>query len=97
MSSARQAAVVRHRHRQRGRGVARVEVQLLASDVALIRELAAALRGDPERARELRGAIGEALRPLHGTLLDSLRCDLPDAVLDEALARSRALPRTVSL
>lgn len=97
MRSAPHEAVSRYRRRQRGRGVARVEVQLLACDVALIRELAAALRGDPERARELRGAIGEALRPPHGSLLDSLRCDLPDAVLDEALARPRELPRDLAL
>lgn len=97
MDSARHEAVRRHRRRQRARGVVRVEVQVLASDAALIREVAAALRGDPEPARQLREFLRAALRPPRGTLLDRLCCDLPDAVMDEVLARPRDLPRDVSL
>lgn len=96
MSSAQHKAVASHRRRQRDRGVVRVEVQAPETDAALLREVAAALRGEPERARAVRTTVREALRRPARSMLDLLACDLADDVVDEALARPRELPRDVS-
>ncbi len=94
MSTTQIKAVRNHRDRQRKRGIARVEVQVPECDVPLVREIAGALRGDPERAQRTRAALQRALRPQASeSLLDLLACDLPDEVVEEALERPRDLGR----
>lgn len=98
MTSAQRKAVRTHRDRQRRRGVARVEVQAPVGDAPLIRELAAALRGEPARAGRVRAQLREALRPpSKRSLLDLLACDLPDELVEEALERPRDLGRDIRL
>jgi len=97
MSTAQHKALVRHRRRQRARGLVRVEVEAPATDAPLIREVAAALRGDPERARGLRDQLREGLRPGERSILDLLACDLPDDVVDAVLTRPHDFPREVDL
>jgi hypothetical protein len=97
MSSARKA-VIAHWTRRKDRGIVRLEVQAPASDAGLIRALGAALRGDEQRARELRAVLRSALRPEgNGTLLDLLACDISDELVDEALARPRDVGRAPDL
>lgn len=57
----------------------RVEVQAAKGDTALIRALAAALRGEPERAKSVRSAVERALRGDGAkTAFDVFGSDLPD-------------------
>jgi hypothetical protein len=91
-------AVLAHRRRQKDRGMIRLEVQVAASDAGLIRALAAALRGDGGRARRIRAQVQGALQPEgEPSLLDLLACDLPDALVEEALARPRDVGREIAL
>jgi hypothetical protein len=53
MSLARQKAVESYRERQRRRGLLRLEVQAPEDDAPLLRQLAEALRMDPEGHRPL--------------------------------------------
>jgi hypothetical protein len=50
-----------HRRRALARGLVRVEVQAPKKDVALIRALAASLRGSDKRAEALRSTLAKAL------------------------------------
>ena len=94
LTTAQSKAVRNHRDRQRKRGIARVEVQVPECDVPLLREVAGALRGAPERAQRTRAALQHALRPQASqSLLDLLACELPDEVVEEALQRPRDLGR----
>jgi hypothetical protein len=97
MTSSQRRALQRHRQRQRARALARVEVQAPVTDVPLLREVAATLRGEIRRATEVRARIRAALEPRGDTLLDRLRCELPDDVVDEVLARSTDRGRPVKL
>lgn len=74
-----------------------MEVLAPETDGAMIREVAAVLRSGTEQADELRAKLREALAPEGGSLIDLLACDLPDSVVDEALARPRDRGRKVSL
>ena len=88
MPPVRRDAVRADRSHARYHRVVRLEVRVPEGDAPLLRDLAAALRGDPARAPEVRARVREALQPASGrTLLDLLACDLPDEVVDEALAR----------
>ena len=58
MSDARTRAVKSHRARQRRRGLKRVEVQIPADEVAVIRKAAAILRHATEEATQLRQHLG---------------------------------------
>ena len=98
MTPAQRKAIRTHRDRQRRQGVTRVEVQAPVGDAPLIRELAAALRGERARAGRVRAQLREALRPpSKRNFLDLLACDLPDELVDEALERPRDLGRDVRL
>jgi hypothetical protein len=94
METTQSKAVRNHRSRQRRRGIVRIEVQVPEGDAPLLREIGAALRSDPARARETRAALQRALRPRPGQgLLELLACELPDEVVEEALERPRDLGR----
>jgi hypothetical protein len=84
------------KHRQRAKGLVRVEVEASRTDASLLREVAAALRSGERRANALRSLLRKSLRPQQG-FLELLALDLPDAVVDSALARPRSLPRKVKL
>jgi hypothetical protein len=86
-----------HRRRQKERALARVEVQAPITDAPLLREVAATLRGEIRRASEVRARIRAALRPRGESLLDRLKCDLPDAVVDDVLSRPDDRGRAVEL
>lgn len=98
METTQTRAVRNHRDRQRKRGIARVELQVPECDAPLLREIAGALREDPERAQRTRAALQQALGPAASeSLLELLACDLPDEVVEEALERPRDLGRDPSL
>ena len=85
-----------HRRHQKAKGLVRVEVQAPAADTALIREVAAALRTGARRAAQVRSLLRRSLRP-QKSLLELLALDLPDDVMDEALARPKVRGRDVEL
>lgn len=94
MNSAQSKAVKTHRDRQRKRGILRVEVQVPEGDASLIRDVAAALRDEPERADRVRQRLLETLgREAGASLRESLACELPDDVMEEALERPRDFGR----
>jgi hypothetical protein len=97
MIPSQKRALQRHRRRQRARALARVEVQAPVTDAPLLREVAATLRGEIRRAGEVRARIRAALGSDGESLLDRLRCDLPDSVVDHALSRPRDRGRPVKL
>lgn len=86
----------RHRRRQAARGLVRVEVQVAEGDAPLVREVAAALRAGSRRAGRARSALRRALHSPEG-FLELLRLDLPDDVVELALARPRDRGREVRL
>jgi hypothetical protein len=91
-------AVQAHRRRRQERGIVRMEVQAPALDAGLLREVAQALRAEPERAEALRSGLRSLLYPRPPvSLWEALRCDLPDEVVDDALARPRDTGRDVPL
>lgn len=91
-------AVQAHRRRRQERGIVRLEIQAPALDAGLLREVAQALRAEPERAEVLRSGLRSLLHPRPpASLREALRCDLPDEVVDDALARPHDTGRDVSL
>jgi hypothetical protein len=70
MMDARTKAVQSHRMRQRRRGLRRVEVQVPAAEVDVIRKAAAVLRQPSEEAAQLRRHLGfeSQLGPAHTAL-----------------------------
>ena len=96
MTKTQRRAVSNHRKHQKAKGLIRVEVQEPASDVALIREVAATLRSGSRRASEVRSLLRASLRPTK-SLMEALALDLPDDVLDAALARPQDRGRKVDL
>ena len=95
MTVAQKKAVQNHRRRLKERGLVRLEVQAPETDRALIRRIASLLRGDPERAAEirqkLRHLIGDDPKP-------SLKALLASAPLEGIdLTRQRDLGREVEL
>lgn len=88
------SALVTHRERQRARGLRRLEVQVAADDVALVRAVAAAL-ADPERADGARAVLRARFL---ATPLPGLKTLLAAAPLDGIdLARPRDTGRAVEL
>jgi hypothetical protein len=96
MKRAQRNAVRSHRRQQKAKGLVRVEVQAPATDAALIREVAAELRSGSRRAAEVRSLLRRSLRP-EKNLLQLLALDLPDDVVDRALARPKDRGREVEL
>ena len=87
-----------HRERTKRRGLVRVEVRVDAVDGALLREVAGRLRDDADAAGRLREDLRRLLAgSAERTLLDDLACDLPDELVDEALARPCDVGRKVDL
>jgi hypothetical protein len=100
MSNAQSEALIAHRRRRRGSGVVRVEVQVPAIDAALVRDLAAVLRGSPEAARALRVQLRATIaQPRASAVFDLFGSDLPDAYFDGVFEQDRRgdLPRDVDL
>ena len=98
MAEAQRRATRAHRERAEKRGLVRVEVRVDAVDSPLLREVAERLRDDGESAGRLRDDLRRLLAGAdERSLLDELACDLPDEVVDDALARPRDLGRAVEL
>ena len=98
MPPVRRNPVSADRSRARQHRLVRLGVRVPEGDAPLLRDIAVALRGDPAWASVIRVRMREALQPASGrTLLDLLACDLPDEVVDEALARPCDLGREVPL
>ena len=100
MSRAQQKALTSHRRRRRESGVVRLEVQVPSADVAMVRDLAATLRGDAVVARDVRAKVLTAIGQIdERNILDVFGSDLPDAcfegVFDER--RQNDPPRDVDL
>ena len=96
MTKTQRKALKKHRGQQKDKGLVRVEVQTPATDVALIREVAATLRSGSRRAAEVRSMLRRSLRPPK-SLIELLAMDLPDDVVDAALARPADRGRKVDL
>jgi hypothetical protein len=91
-SKSQRNATRTHRRRAAARGLVRVEVQALKTDVGLIRALAQTLRGKPKEAEILRSRLTKALmHPEVNTAFDIFGSELPDetfvGVLDQARQR----------
>lgn len=98
MAEAQRHATRAHRERTKKRGLVRLEVRVDAVDGPLLREVAGRLRDDAEAAGRLREELRRLLAgSAERTLLDELACELPDEVLDEALARPRDVGRRVEI
>ena len=90
MSNAQSDALAAHRRRRRDSGVARVEVQVPAIDAALVRDLAAILRGEPDAARALRVQLRAIVaEPRASAVFDIFGSDLPDAYFDGVFDHDR--------
>ncbi len=78
-SKSQRKATTAHRRRAAARGLVRLEVQAPKRDAALIRAVAEALRGEPERAKALRSMLENTLvSPAVKTAFDVFGSDLPD-------------------
>ena len=96
MKTSRRNALKTHRRQQKSKGFVRVEVQALATDAALLREVAAELGSGTRRASEVRSLLRRSLRPRQ-SLRELLALDLPDDVLDKVLTRPKDRGREVDL
>ena len=78
-TTSQKKASAAHRRRAAARGLVRVEVHAARADTALIRMLAATLRGDPRRAKTLRSVLAQALGdgPAESAF-DVFGSDIPD-------------------
>lgn len=98
MAEAHRRATRAHRERAEKRGLVRLEVRVDAADGRLLREVVGRLRGDAATAELLRNDLRRLLAgSSERNLLDELACDLPDDVVDEALARPLDVGRAVEL
>jgi hypothetical protein len=80
--------------------VLRVEVQVPAIDAALLRDLAAILRGESEAAQALRAQLRTAVAgPRASAVFDIFGSDLPDAYFDGVFEEDRRsdMPRDVEM
>lgn len=93
MPKPRVTALAAHRKRQEKRGLARVEVQVPASDAGLIRRAARSLRGEAGAAARVRtqllGVLGAGTEPGLKELLASAPLD--GITLDRTPDRGRAV------
>jgi|SoiMethySBSTD1v2_1073268.scaffolds.fasta_scaffold1933919_2 hypothetical protein len=62
MTDAQKNVLKAHRTRLQKRGLRRVEVTVRSEDIELVRDVAAALREDGERARWMRNALRDAAK-----------------------------------
>lgn len=86
------SALANHRQRQRARGLKRLELQVPATDAALLRAIAAAL-ADPARAPAARRILHDRFTPAPSLSLKALlaRAPLDDIPLDRAPDSDRAI------
>ena len=100
MSNARHKNPPGHRRRPRDSGVVRVAVQVPAIDAALLRGLAAVLRGDAMAAGAVRAQLLSVVTG-SGTanVLDMFGSDLPDVYFDGVFDHDRHedVPRDIVL
>ena len=91
LSNAQRRALTAHRRRRRDRGVVRVEVQVPEVDAAVVRDMAAILRGESKRAQALRAQLRSVMAGTgHGTsVFDIFGSDLPDHYFDGVFEHSR--------
>jgi hypothetical protein len=90
MSSAQREALTTHRRRRRDAGLVRVEIQVPAIDAALVRDLAAVLRGEPEAAQVLRVQLRAIVAgPRASAVFDIFGSDLPDSCFDGVFEHDR--------
>lgn len=96
MSDAHSSPLQRHRRRQAGAGLRRVEVQAAPEDGRLLQVLAARLRtGDADRLRQ---RLGEMLDDDREPVLEAFGSSLPDEAFDCVFDQHRSdRPRTVPL
>jgi hypothetical protein len=83
-SHAQRKATAEHRKRAAGKGLVRVEVQVLAEDAGLVRDFARALRsGDAERARVTEAITSKPKRSL-ADVFDEISKDVSGHEFDDA-------------
>jgi hypothetical protein len=100
ISTDQREAVATHRRRRRESGLVRVEVQIPAIDAALVRDLAAVLRGEPKAAQTLRTQLRAVVAaPRASAVFDIFGSDLPDSVFDNVFEHDHRgdLPRDIEL
>ena len=101
MTAAQRNATRRYRERRRNSGLARLEVQVPADAIPVIRKVASLLRDQTEDAASLRRRLGFEDAPLARSALDIFATEeapaaASESLLDEALAqvgRNRRDPR----
>lgn len=98
-ANSRAKAVAAHRRRTRSRGLVRVELQVPAIDVGLVREIATVLRGEVPEAKTARDRMREVIvssRPR--SALDLFGSDLPDEYFEGVFDQDRSeFPRDIDL
>ncbi len=100
MPNAQQKALSAHRRRRRDGGMVRVEVQVPAIDAAILRDVAAVLRGNSDAAQAMRNQLRSVIaKPRVDSVFDIFGSDLPDAYFDGVFEQTRRgdLPRDVDL
>jgi hypothetical protein len=99
MSTSQRKALDSHRTRRRNSGIVRVEVQAPSLDAALLKDVAAILRGGTEAAQTLRAQLRSAVAtPDDATVFDIFGSSLPDEAFEGVFEASRHdLPRDVKL
>jgi hypothetical protein len=100
MPTAQSDALAAHRRRRRASGLARIEVQVPSIDAALVRDLAAVLRGEPIAARALRIQLRAVIaEPRAAAVFDIFGSDLSDACFDGVFDHDRRgdPPRDIGL
>ena len=90
MPGAQRKALMDYRTRSRKAGLVRVEVQAPATDAPILRDLAAVLRGDADRARAVRDQLQSIINKSPATLaLDIFGSDLTDAYFEGVFEQAR--------
>ena len=89
-TKAQRKATRAHRRRAAARGLVRVEVQAPAGDAALIKSVAATLRGPSQRAAALRSALTKSLSGTQvKSAFDIFGSDLSDEVFEGVFDQPR--------
>jgi hypothetical protein len=90
VSNAQREALTTHRRRRRASGVVRVEVQVPAVDAAIVRDLAAILRGEATAAQAIRSQLRAIVsQPRAAAVFDIFGSDLPDSYFDGVFEHDR--------
>jgi hypothetical protein len=100
MPNAQQNALNAHRRRRRDGGMVRVEVQVPAIDAAILRDVAAILRGNSDTAQTVRNQLRSVVaKPRVESVFGIFGSDLPDRYFDGVFDQCRQAdpPRDVEL